>query len=141
MKSFPEVLVPSVPVTIELDTAQGKQLLHFKIAYDFDALPLAEAKLGVSLLNGRVFAKITANVIAVMFWAGIQKFHPEYEGEDGLKAIRSFISLRNSAVISDAVQEAYVLSLPDDQQKLIRDMAALRGKVKDPNVNAAPATA
>jgi hypothetical protein len=94
------------------------------LCYDFNALSLIEEKTSWSLLTGAIFNHLTAAITLTMFWAGVIANHPEYASDAGRQVLGSMITHRNAAAVSDAVSEAFIKSLPDDQQARIRAAAA-----------------
>lgn len=116
-------IIQSVPLVLTVVDEKGAEVsLTFRLHFDFNALTLVEEETGMSLLTGAIFSKPTAKTISTLFWAAIQESHPDYAGPEGLKRVRAMMTLRNSTEIADAVQEAYIVSLPDDQQKNIREL-------------------
>jgi hypothetical protein len=116
-------LTPNYPFTLEVEGDAGREMLSFRLCYDFNALALIEEKTGWSLLTGAIFNHLTAGITLTMFWAGVLAYHPEYATDAGRQVLGSMITHRNAAVVSDAVSEAFIKSLPDDQQARIRDAA------------------
>lgn len=128
-------LAPSYPFTLEVEGTAGKELLSFRLCYDFNALALIEEKTGWSLLTGAIFNHLNAGFTLTMFWAGVLAYHPEYSTDAGRQVLGSMITHRNAAVVSDAVSDAFIKSLPDDQQERIR--VAAENARKDAQAKAA----
>jgi hypothetical protein len=122
-------ITPSVPFLLKVNDANGDKFeISFQIAYDFNALCLLEAKLGINVLRefGRLLDEPSASTIATIFWAGVQKNHPDYAGDEGLDAIGSNLTLESAKEAFVACIEALVSQLPEEQAARIR--AARAGK-------------
>lgn len=114
---------PSFPYTVVLlDRTGAKHEVSFRLTFDFRALALVEAHTGLSLLTqaGAMFQEMSVTNLTIMFWAAIQASHPEYAGKAGLEAVRSYFTLGNVEGMCDAVQEAFLVSLPPEQEAAIR---------------------
>lgn len=118
-------LAPSVPYTVLLEDQTGKFEHKFKLCFDFNALSLIEANLGVNLLEqfSAIF-NINATSVSVFFWAAAQAYQSEYAGPEGLDCIRSFFSIGNFEPAALAVQEAFKLSLNPDQRAIVERAVA-----------------
>src|SRR5574337_253815 len=120
-------LTPSVPLELRLTDAEGEHVINFRLCFDFSAFALVEAHAGINMLQpGNVFQLLGtatgkgATLLPVLLWAAIIGNSPEYEGEDGLQAVRSYVNYGNAGEIAKAVQEAFLRCLPDEQQKVLR---------------------
>jgi len=112
--------------------------LAFRLTFNFNAMALVEEHTGLSMFDGSVFKKPSATTLSVMLWAGIQENHSEYEGIEGLKAIRSYLSLENVKVAQNAINEAFLASLPEAQAAAIRKAAEEAAKNAEEGVEEAP---
>lgn len=114
-------LAPSYPYVLSVETDGGIEQVGVRLSFDFNALVLVEDRTGYGMLTGAIWKGLSANNLSVLLWAALQANHPEYAGDAGLVAVRSMLSLRNSEATTDALQEAYMKSLPDDQQAKIKE--------------------
>lgn len=115
-----EQIAPSVPLEL---TLTGGRVLSFRLSFDYNALALVEEKTGYNLHRGAIFNNVTASNLSVLLWASLQNANPEYEGDLGLKAVRSYLTLSNRNAVENAIQEAYMASLPDDERERIKEVA------------------
>lgn len=130
-----------VPFALTVQTEEGETQLSFRLLFDFNALALVEETTGYSLLTGAIFKHLNASISSVLFWAAVQAHSPEYAGPDGLEAIRSMLNLRNYDLAQQAVQEAFIQSLPEAQAALIREaLKPKEGDVPLAETTVAPAT-
>lgn len=135
-----EGVKPPYPFTLEYETKDGVGKINLQLSYDFNAAVLVEDQTGVSLLSGAIFSDESCKNLSVLLWAMAQEHQPALSGEKGLRALRSKMTLRNSAAVRDAVQEVFIRNLPDDQQDRIRAAAKPEGG-ENPLVAATPAAA
>jgi hypothetical protein len=134
---------PSVPLTLELQDHTGaKSSKSFMLCFDFNAIATVEEMTGLGMLNGEIWELFGrdeeekkgdvkqskkhvrpkgsgAKALGVMFWAGVLAHHPEYDSEEGLAVIRSYMDAGNAVQIAGALQRAFVASLPKAQQEAI----------------------
>lgn len=131
-----ELLSPSVPLTISKKFANGRKVDYcFQIAFDFNTAALVEKETGFSMLTGEAFDHPSATVISAMLWAGVQQYHTEYEGEDGLRFIRRIMDTVSAKHALEAVQKAWLLSLPDETRQEIERKAAEKIAGKKPKAS------
>lgn len=118
-------LAPSVPFTVVLQDNSGRFEHNFKLAFDFNALALIEAHLGVNLLAqfSGIF-NISATSVSIFFWAAAQAYQPEYAGDEGLECLRSYFTIGNFEAAAVAIQDAFKLSLNEDQRALVEEAIA-----------------
>lgn len=133
-------IAPSYPLKLELDDDDGGKLIHnFRLSFDFNAFARIEERLpddlkkaGVTMLDLRIWTKLSAGVVGLMLWAAVLAKHPQYltvdeEGEptdEGLEVIRSFIDLGNATQIGEALWEAYLLNFPKQRAEELRKLKA-----------------
>lgn len=118
-------LTPGYPFALEVELDGGdKQTIGLRLNYDMNSACLVEDRTGFPGLSGKIFNSLTAVNVTILLWAMVQANHPEYAGDEGLAEIRSLLTLRNSAAVSDAVQECFIRNLPDDRQVIIRKAIA-----------------
>ena len=106
-------IVPAVPLALELEEENGGvRHLDLRLVFDFNAVALVEETLHINLLTGEILdpARLTGTVLSVMFWASLQAYHPEYEGSEGLVAVRSLMGFPNAPKISLAVVQSLKLT-------------------------------
>jgi hypothetical protein len=129
-------ITPSVPFLLRVKDANGDVFENsFQIAYDWNALCLLESKLHINALTqfGLLLTEPNATTIAVLLWAGVQKNHPDYAGDDGLEALGSNLNLETGKLAFAACAEALVAQLPEEQQARIK--AAKDAKATTPAVD------
>jgi hypothetical protein len=119
-------VTPSFPLALELPEDAGQKLtLDLRLAFDFNALSAVEEATGFSPLSGDIWNHLTARTVGALFWASLLAHQPEYEGVEGLAIARSYMDASNAAVITHAVMEAFIVSLPPEQQKIMREKGRL----------------
>lgn len=129
-------IAPSYPFVLQVETDGGNENVGVRLSFDFNALVLIEDRTGFGMLSGAIWKNLSANNLSVIFWAAVQLNHPEYVGDAGLVAVRSMLSLRNSEAVTEALQDAYMKSLPDDQQERIRQaIEAAKAKAAGENAS------
>lgn len=114
-------VTPAFPLklVVELDGGGTKEL-SLRLNYDFNASVLVEERTGYNGLNGAIFQNLTAAHLSILLWAMVQANHPEFRNDAGLFYLRSLLTFRNSAEVSEAVQENWIRNLADDQAEKIR---------------------
>lgn len=138
-------ITPWVPFVLKWKDHDGtEQVQSFKLSYDMNAFGLVEQQLGISMLTdaGTIFDTPTAKNVSVLLWAAVQENQPEYEGEAGLRAIRSLLTVATVKTAVIACSEAYITQLTDEKQKLIREFqeAKKRGSEAPSPLAESPAT-
>lgn len=113
---------PPTPFLLTIEDETGKQDISFQLAYDINALCLVEEVTGLSLLTDiqELFQTPNLRIATALFWAAIQKHHPDYEGLDGLRAVREMLSLSDMLPVLTKCCEAFVNQLPKEQAAKIR---------------------
>ena len=143
-------VTPSVPLLLNVEDADGSKFsVSLKLSYDFNAMALVEEVTGLSMLTGSIFERASVSLLSAMVWAGALAEQPEYEGRQGLEAIRSYMSMASVPEIQKAVNEGFLSALPKEQADRIREemkkAAEAREKGEEPAVPLAteqtPATA
>jgi len=73
---------------------------------------------------------LNASSLSLIFWASILACHPEYDSEEGLACIRSYMDRGNQDKVFEALYEAHALALPEDERKAVMEAKekALRGE-------------
>jgi hypothetical protein len=106
-------IAPAAPLALEFEDAGELRRLDLRLVFDFNAVALVEETLHINLLSGEILdpARLTGTALSVMFWASLQAYHPEYEGAEGLVAVRSLMDLPNAPKISLAVVESLKLTV------------------------------
>lgn len=122
-------IAPSVPFTLNVENDGGDKFsLSFRLAYDLNALSLAEEYLTKQLGHEvNIFAEIakcldvpSIRTTTVLFWAAVGLLNPDYRGEDGLEALRSCVTIKDLKDVAAACAEAFILQLPSEQAEKIR---------------------
>jgi hypothetical protein len=128
-------ITPFVPFSTTVENADGGKFeLNFKLSFNFNAMSLVEEQTGLSMLTGEVFEKPSAKNTTILLWAAIQENHPEYEGQEGLETIGSYLTLASAKEALSAIQKAFVASLPKDKAEQLAKGSAEGGE--DPNAQA-----
>ena len=122
-------IAPSVPLKLELEDDNGsKYVRNFKLSFDANAAALVEEKTGFNMLRGEVWEKLSFKSLSIMLWAAVLANHDEYDCDEGLRVIRSYMGVGNTPQISEAVEKAFLASLPKDKREAIEAERARREK-------------
>jgi hypothetical protein len=137
-------LAPSVPLELRVKDSEGNEtIFNLKLVFDFNAYALVEthapANVPINMLRPDSVLPLVgdpqgkgATIISLMLWAALNAYHADdFGGEEGLEAIRSFLSYDNLEAVTKAVLEAFLLSLPESLRKPQEGQP-------DPNALAAP---
>jgi len=119
---------PSVPFILNVSDETGGYKLSFRLSYDFNAFAAVEGVLGKSMLTdvGELLENPSATNVSVLLWAAVQENHPEYVGEQGLRAIRSYLNTVTAKEAREACSAAYVKQLPAEKLEELRKIQAER---------------
>jgi hypothetical protein len=116
-------ITPSVPLNLKISDSSGEFEVALRLQFDFNVIARIEQETGLNLLNDNVFKKQSATVLSVMLWATALPNNPEYDCEDGLETMRSYLDSENIGQVSNALSDAYLLYLPKAEADRIRDEA------------------
>jgi hypothetical protein len=117
----------STPLTLQLEDGNGEKFVRtFRLAFDFNAQCIVEFRTKLSMLEKEIWLRDSPTNLSVMFHAAVLMHQPEYAGEEGLQVLRSYMDAGNIGQISDALNEAFVSTLPEEKQKIIRAKQAER---------------
>jgi hypothetical protein len=129
-------LVPSAPLMLTLAEDGGSTVTHaFRLSFDFNALARVEELTGLNVLSGEIWAHLNPKTLGALFWGAILANHPEYNCEEGLEIVRSFMDAGNADQIAMAILDAFILSLPADKQApmlKLKEMALHGGNPTSP---------
>lgn len=115
-------ITPSVPLHLRVENSDKSAFeLDLRLSFDFNAMALIEEKSGLNMLDGTAFNNPSASVISVLLWAAMQENHPEYEGDEGLAAVRTWLNIGNVASVMESLREAFLAALPEEKAKEIRE--------------------
>lgn len=137
-KALRKRITPSVPLSLTITNGDDSSfVVSFLLTFDFNAMALVEANTGLSMLTGEVFVNPNATKISILLWAAVQTNQPEYEGEEGLEAIRSFLTTDNVTEVLKAVDAAFLAALPKERAEELKAAAEAKrngtaGKPADP---------
>lgn len=111
-------IYPSHPVTLELE--EGKTAT-FNLTFNFDAIIRVEQKTGLKLLEKSILSEmLSLTVLSAAFWGSACENHPEYETDEGLRALRSLLNDQdNLEKVSVALWESYLLCLPKKRREAL----------------------
>ncbi|HZP31881.1 MAG TPA: hypothetical protein VFB23_00865 [Candidatus Acidoferrales bacterium] len=117
-------VVPSHFLRLDGSSELGVPSLQLRLSFDFNAIALIEERTGLFVIGGgdrSVWNHLnSARVLSVMLWATCLAHNPDLESDAGLEAIRSYMSPGNVQQISEALDEAFLISLPAARQAEIR---------------------
>ena len=86
---------------------------EYRLAYDFNAIAQAEAIAGCNLLQGvRNLSSLSAEQLRGLLFAALSKAHPKIT----LLAAGEMVRLDTVRPITEALAEAYMLSLPEKKE-------------------------
>lgn len=121
-------ITPSVPFILKVEDAEGTFSLSFRLSYDFNSLTAVEDLLGKSMMTdiGEILDNPSAKNTSILLWGALQVNHPEYEGIEGLKVVRNLLTIGQAALVGEACSEAYLLQLPAEQVKALKEIQAAR---------------
>ena len=120
-------IAPSVPLRLELQSHDGsREVKNFLLCFDANAAAEIEERTEFNMLRGEIWQKLSLKNLRVMLWACLLANHPEYDTEesghrtdDGLKVVGSYIGLGNTPEITEAVEKAFIASLPKEKREAI----------------------
>lgn len=103
-------LAPAVPITLELLDDNGDKFSRsFKLCFDFAAGVAIEQKTGLNLRDFKILTEMDKpTAMSVVFWAALLRHQPEYDSDEGLEIIRSYMDESNSEQISEALWQTYL---------------------------------
>jgi len=116
-------IAPSVPLTLDLKDDSGATFKRdFRLSFDFNATALVEERTGLNLLTAEVWTSgLSSRSLSIMLWAAVLAHHPEYAGDEGLEAIRSYMDVGNTDPIHGALWDAYFISLPKEKREALEE--------------------
>lgn len=121
-------IVRALPFTLDV---AGVGKLEFQLSYDFNAAAALQEKTtckahpaGIKLQELATWKFVNEPiVISALFWAGVILRHPEYNSDEGLEIIRSYIDegQQLDAVIK-ACWDAYLLNVPKEKREFMEEL-------------------
>jgi hypothetical protein len=135
-------IAPATPLRLDLQEYDGSILhIDLNLAFDMNAGAAVQEKTrnavrpnGLLLTERKLWLHIgEPEVIGAMLWAATLAHHPEYDVDEGLIVVRSYIQESNADQITDALWKAYLAYLPKEKRELYERLkaeaeeAALRG--------------
>jgi len=118
-------VAPSVPFSLELTDASGSFKIDMQLRFDFNVLARIEKETGLKMLGGidMFTTKMSSSVLSTMLWAAAaDSLDPEYDSQEGLEAVRSYLDKESGSRAYDALWEAYMLFLPKKDADVLRDL-------------------
>ena len=107
-------IVPSVLLALDLAEDDGSKMQRtFRLSFDYNAYALIQDRTGLDATGQEVWRDLNASTVSVMFWAAVLACQPEYEGEEGLGVIRSYMDRGNQDLIMEKLFEAHIAALPE----------------------------
>lgn len=122
-------ITPSVPFILHVEDAEGTFDQSFLLAYDLNSMALFEEATGLNLFRdiAKILAERSVRIVTALFWAGIQINHAaDYGGEEGLRLVRSNVTLPQFNPIMEACMQAFMGQLPKETQDNLKKQAAER---------------
>jgi hypothetical protein len=119
--------VPALEFTLKVP---GEGEFSFDLTYDFNAAAALQEKTvckrypaGINLMELGAWRHIAEPIfLGALFWAGIIGRHPEYNNDEGLEIIRSYMSEHNSDAVMTACWDAYLLNVPPKKRDFMQDL-------------------
>lgn len=117
-------LAPAVPLTLNLeDDDGGKFSRSFKLCFDFGAGVAIRDKTGLNLRDFAIWKESERpDVLSVMLWAAILRHQPEYDSEEGLEVIESYLDDGNFDQVSEALWQAYLKYVSKEKREFLTKM-------------------
>jgi len=130
-------IAPSVPFSLEITDSSGSFKIDFQLRFDFNVLARIEKETGLKMLGGMDMftTKMSSSVLSAMLWAAAADSNPDYDNEEGLRAIRSYLDKEAGSRAYDALWEAYMLFLPKKDADVLRDLKEKADKGEAPPEN------
>jgi hypothetical protein len=133
-------VAPSVALELELAQADEPPLrLTFRLAFDFNAIAAAEEVTGRNMLKGDIWTDLTGATVGVLFWASLLAHQPEFAEPGGLEVARSYLDMGNILDVGHAVEDAFLLSRPESDRALARELRGDRPMTPTPTTTTASA--
>jgi hypothetical protein len=103
-------LAPATPITLEMTDDNGDKFSRsLKLCFDFAAGVAIEEKTGLNLRDFKILTEMEKpTAMSVVFWAALLRHQPEYDSEDGLEVVRSYMDESNYELIAEALWHAYL---------------------------------
>jgi len=122
-------IVKALPFTLDLGDF-GK--FDFQLCYDFNSAAALQEKTiskqtpaGIKLQELMTWTHVSEPIfISALFWAGIINRHPEYNSDDGLEIIRSYMDEGKLDEITKACWDAYLLNIPKEKREFMEELKA-----------------
>ena len=89
-----------------------------------------EEKSGVNTLAQgplEIWAGMDARRLSALLWAAALAHNPEYDSDEGLEVIRSYVTDENAKQVYEALWDAHLASLSPERRKLMSEIRA-KGK-------------
>jgi hypothetical protein len=116
-------IAPSVPLTLNIVDADGSTFaVNLQLRFDFNVLARIEEKTGLKMLNGmEMWKNLSASVLSAILWSAAIPSSPEYDSDEGLEAMRSYLDKGTADQAATALWEAYLLFLPKKEADMVRE--------------------
>lgn len=108
-------IAPAVPLSLEMVNDDGTKFgVSLKLSFDFNATSALEEKTGLPLVLS-IWENINSpKIFSAMVWSACLTHQPDYDSEEGLEVIRSYMDGSNVVLVRDALWKAYLLYLPPE---------------------------
>jgi hypothetical protein len=123
-------ITPSIPLKLDLHDAEGDFAAELQLRLDNSAMVRFEEKSGVNTLAQgplEIWAGMDARRLSALLWAAVLAHNPEYDSDEGLEVIRSYVTDENAKQVYEALWEAHLASLSPERRKLMSEIRA-KGK-------------
>ena len=110
-----------VPLTLEFD---GEEKRSFQLAFDVSTLVRIEERSDVkNAMNPlEIWVGLSVTRLLVMFWAAVATLDKSYDSEEGLLAIRSFLTQENIDQVGEAVFNAHQKFVSPRQREVMEKL-------------------
>ena len=99
-----KLVVPAVPLKLELFRDNGRVELDFNLVLDYAAASRFEARTGKPILSD-IWVNPTMTNIGILFWAAACRRHPELDSAEGFEIVTSCVDPISAPVIYRALSE------------------------------------
>lgn len=135
-------IAPSHDMSLDLVDDDGtKFTIKFRLSFDMNVIVLIEEMTGLGVANGEIWDYLSEQlsrgkdgpkreyrvhpsvsmVVSTMLWAAAQPHHgADYDSEEGLRVIRSYMDFNNFAFIAFELEKAFVASIPKEKRDAMK---------------------
>jgi len=126
-------IVPSVLLALDLTDDDGSQMQRtLRLSFDYNAYALIQDRTGLDATGQDVWRDLNAATVSIMLWAAVLACQPEYDDEEGLGVIRSYMDRGNQDLIMEKLFEAHIAALPERVRSALMEAKQRLKEGKDP---------